>query len=234
MQDNAAAVPFFKVPYDEHPMAGGQRPNAEFFNKAAQLPFELRVSDFEHAMADVYDFFEDVNSMLVARGLKRLDDMMRPAMMSGLISDMLTASLARFSRSLVENRHFNGHPDLIVRGVYPNDSVQAGEQGVEIKSTRKSGGAVDTHGARKQWMCVFVYTVDNETQPAANRRPMRFVEVYLGEVEETHFRANPRKGQLGTRTATLDKDGIQWLRRNWIYKEPKAGAKPANKVVIPA
>lgn len=122
---------------------------------------------------------------------------------------MLTASLARFSRSLVENRHFNGHPDLIVRGVYPNDAVQAGEQGVEIKSTRKSGGAVDTHGARKQWMCVFVYTVDNETQPAANRRPMRFVEVYLGEVEETHFRANPRKGQLGTRTATLDKDGIQ-------------------------
>jgi hypothetical protein len=167
--------------------------------------------------------------MLISRGLKRLDDMMRPAMMSGLISDMLTASLARFSRGLVENKHFNGHPDLIVRNVYPNDAVQAGEQGVEIKSTRKRGGAVDMHGARKQWMCVFVYAVDNETQPAAERRPMRFVEVYLGEVEEIHFRANPRKGQLGTRTATLNKDGIKLLRETWVYREPPPKSEKKKK-----
>ncbi len=47
--------------------------------------------------------------------------------------------------------------DLVVKGVYPNDAVKAGTEGVEIKTTRKSGGAVDTHGARDQWMAVFVY-----------------------------------------------------------------------------
>jgi len=46
------------------------------------------------AMQDVYDFFYDVNSHLTVKGLQRLDDMLRPAIMSGLLSDMLTASLA--------------------------------------------------------------------------------------------------------------------------------------------
>jgi hypothetical protein len=188
------------------------------FNPAATLPFELRISDFEHAMQDIYDFFFDVNNLLSSKGLHRLDDMMRPAAMSGLISDMVTASLAKFSRSLVENQHFNGHPDLIVRGKYANNSVSSGLDGIEIKSTRKAGGAVDTHGARQQWMCVFVYVVDNETEPASARQPMRFTEIYLAFVEEADFRSNGR-GALGTRTATLHKEGVAKLRSHWIYLE---------------
>ncbi len=163
-------------------------------------------------MQDVYDFFYDVNVLLAGKGLQRLDDMLRPAIMSGLLSDMLTASLARHSRSLVQNNHFNGHPDLVVRGVYSNDSIQSGSEGVEIKTTRKSGGAVDTHGARDQWMCVFVYDVDAKTEPAVQRFPMVFTEIYLGKVSVSDFRQNPR-GLLGTRTATLARDGIKRLRR---------------------
>jgi hypothetical protein len=64
-------------------------------------------------MQDVYDFFYDVNVLLTGKGLQRLDDMLRPAIMSGLLSDMLTASLAKHSRTLVQNRFFNGHPDLV-------------------------------------------------------------------------------------------------------------------------
>jgi hypothetical protein len=169
------------------------------------------------AMQDVYDFFHDVNLGLIERGLERLDDMLRPAIMSGLLSDMLTASLAKHSRTLTTNCYFNGHPDLVVRGVYPKNSVKAGSEGVEVKTTRKAGGAVDTHGARDQWMCVFVYRVDIETEPAREREPMTFAEVYLGRVSKTDFRKNPR-GELGTRTATLHRQGIDKLRENWIYK----------------
>jgi hypothetical protein len=53
---------------------------------------------------------------------------------------------------------------------------------VAIASGRKRGGAVDTHGAREQDMCVFVYVTDHETEPAIDRRPMRFMEVYIGHV----------------------------------------------------
>lgn len=190
------------------------------FNDTATLPFELRLTDFEVAMQDVYDFFGDVNALLSARGLHRLDDMMRPAALSGMISDMMTASLAKFSRALVENKHFNGHPDLVRRGKYSKDSVASGGEGVEIKSTRKPGGQVDTHGARTQWMCVFVYKVDTTTEPAAERAPMRFTEVYLAHVDEQDFRKNARS-ELGTRTATLHKAGMEKLRLNWIYRVPK-------------
>lgn len=187
------------------------------FNCTVQLPYELRLEDFGLAVQDVYDFFFDVNTSLSVKGLERLDDTLRPAIMSGVLSDMLTASLAKHSRTLAVNGYFNGHPDLLPRGLYPNNAVKAGEQGVEIKTTRKPGGAVDTHGARNQWMCVFVYAVDNDTEPAMQRRPMRFNEIYLGQVGVDDFRKNAR-GELGTRTATLHAQGIAKLRANWVYR----------------
>ena len=199
-----------------------RQPDDTKFNLNAVLPFELRAKDFEMAMQDVYDFFYDVNLLLMSKGLQRLDDMLRPAIMSGVLSDMLTASLAKHSRTLVQNRYFNGHPDLIVQGIYPNDMVRAGTEGVEVKTTRKGGGAVDTHGARDQWMCVFVYNIDDQTEPAINRTAMKFTEVYLGHVTVADFRRNPR-GELGTRTATLDRDGIAKLRENWIYLDTQKG-----------
>lgn len=66
-------------------------------------------------------------------------------------------------------------------------------------------------------MCVFVYNVDKETEPAQNRAPMTFTEIYLGRVSVDDFRRNPR-GELGTRTATLHRDGLTKLRQNWIYR----------------
>ncbi len=191
--------------------------DATKFNNQIDLPFELRLQDFQMAIQDVYDFFYDVNAHLTAKGLQRLDDMLRPAIMSGVLSDMLTASLASHSRSLTENRYHNGHPDLIVQGVYSGNAVKAGTAGIEVKTTRKPGGAVDTHGARNQWMCVFVYRVDTESEPARDRKPMTITEVYLGQVTIDDFRRNPR-GELGTRTATLHKEGIRRFRENWVYR----------------
>jgi hypothetical protein len=189
------------------------------FNPSAELPYNLRLADFQLAMQDVYDFFGDVNEFMLDKGLSRLDDTLRPANMSGTLSDLLTDALAKHSRSLCQNRHFNGHPDLILKGEYPDDAVKAGSKGVEIKSTRKRGGAVDTHGGRTQTMCVFVYRVDNVTQPAKDRRPMEFTEVYINTVVADDFRRNER-GDLGTRTSTLDREGIKKLRANWVYMLP--------------
>lgn len=193
--------------------------DAACFTPTPALPYELRLLDFESAMQDVYDFFHDVNSFLIGKGLPRLEETLRSANLSGTVSDMITASLAKHSRTLVQNRYHNGHPDLIVQGRYPEDKVKAGEHGIEIKSTTKKGGAADTHGARKQWMCACVYQVDKLSEPAATRAPLRFSEIYLAQVEPEDFRRNAR-GELGTRTATLHKDGIQKLRQGWIYLDP--------------
>ena len=192
--------------------------DASKFNADAILPFELRLKDFEIAMQDVYDYFHDVNSLFYAKGLPRLEETLRSANMSGMVSDMLTASLAKHSRALCQNKYHNGHPDLVVRGRYALDAVRAGSDGIEIKTTRKRGGAVDTHGGRDQWMCVFVYDVDSKTEPARDRAATGFAEVYLANVQLSDFRRNER-GELGTRTSTLHRDGVRKLRANWIYLE---------------
>ena len=115
-------------------MPAREEVKAEAFNKALVLPYELRLQDFSIAMQDVYDFFYDVNELFQRKGLPRLEEVLRSANMSGTISDMLTASLAKHSRSLGQNQSHNGHPDLIVRGRYVNDAVRAGQDGVEIKN----------------------------------------------------------------------------------------------------
>ncbi|MEO9623822.1 MULTISPECIES: hypothetical protein [Alphaproteobacteria] len=186
------------------------------FNTARSLPFELRLQDFEIAMQDVYDFFYDVNTLFQSKGLPRFDDTLRAANMSGMISDMLTASVAKHSRALCQNEYHNGHPDLIIRGKYPHNSIKSASDGVEIKSTRKKGGQVDTHGAREQWMCVFVYKGDFLTEPAQEREPTIFTEVYLSHVSLDDFRRNTR-GELGTPTSTVDGEGIKKVRSNWLY-----------------
>jgi hypothetical protein len=191
-----------------------------WFNKNAALPHNLRRADFQGAMQDVYDFLGDTNQFLVDKGLPRLDDTLRPANMSGFLSDMLTDSMAKHARNMKRNAYHNGHPDLIVGGVYPNDSVKSGTEGIEIKATQKKGGAVDTHGARDQTMCVFVYRIDRDTNKSVyDRAPLEFYEVYLFAVTVADFRNNPR-GVLGTRTSTLHKEGIKKLRENWVYKQP--------------
>ncbi|MCY4626720.1 MAG: hypothetical protein OXE58_04020, partial [Acidobacteria bacterium] len=47
------------------------------FNDELELPYSLRVQDFQMAMQDVYDFLYDVDSNLVARSLPRFETMLR-------------------------------------------------------------------------------------------------------------------------------------------------------------
>ncbi len=187
------------------------------FNSDIELPYSLRHVDFRATLEDVYDLFCDVNTLLVGRGLKRLADMVRPAILSGVVSELVTASLAKHSRSLAVNSYHNGHPDLVLSGQYPDDAARAGSEGVEIKSTVNPRGAVDTHGARPQWLCVFVYEIDTKTEPVTERVPLRFTAIYLAPVTNADFRSNPRATSLGTRTASLHKDGLKKLRDNWVY-----------------
>lgn len=188
------------------------------FNRNHPMAFDLSIKAIQRSMEDVYDFFYDVNRSLLEKNLQRLEDMMRPANLSGMLSDMLTDAVANNSAGrLTPNLYHNGHPDLLVKDYYPNNAVKAGEHGIEVKSTRKRGGAVDSHGARAQTLLTFVYDIDNDpAKGKLDREPLKFTEVYLATVTEADYRKNNR-GELGTRTATLDRDGIKRYRESWVY-----------------
>jgi hypothetical protein len=123
----------------------------------AKMPFELRVKDFEIAMQDIYDFFYDVNLLFQQKGLPRLDDELRPAILFGMLSDMLTASLAKHSRSLTQNRYFNGHPDLIVAGIYPTTALKPVRMELRLKQlAKKAAPSIPTADAINGCACSFM------------------------------------------------------------------------------
>ncbi len=187
------------------------------FNPVATFPYQLRPEDFQLAIKDVYDLLFDINTALLDRDLKRLEETVRPAIFSGILSDAVSASLAKHSRVLTLNQYHNGHPDLVPGGRYAHDSIPAGDDGVEVKAT-KGTGAVDAHGARAGWFCVFRYTVDSVTEPAVDRHPTRFTEILLAQLTVDDFRRNAR-GELGTRTASPNREGLLKLRENWVFRD---------------
>ena len=97
----------------------------------------------------------------------------------------------------------------------------------ELRSKRREKVAVRwTRTARAINGWPFLFTaIDNQTEPARERKPLTFTEIYLGQVTIEDFRRNPR-GELGTRTATLHREGILKLRQNWIYKDPATPSAP--------
>ena len=119
---------------------------------------------------------------------------------------------------LTQNLYHNGHPDLIPAGRYAADAIASADQGVEIKVTR-STGAVDSHGARPGWVCVFRYQVDSTTEPTVDRVPTAISEILLAQLGQADFRTNQR-GALGTRTASPNRDGLKKLRANPVYQLP--------------
>jgi hypothetical protein len=192
--------------------------NQNGFNQQLHLPYSLRLGDFSTAMDDIYVLLGNINDGLTSRGLLRIEESVRGAIYSGLLSDMLAAALAKHSLGLVKNAYYNGHPDLLPVGKYANDKAQSAEDGVEVKVTNKPGGGVDMHGARPAWYAIFRYETDHETQPVVNRRPTRFTHIWLAQLDENDFRKNPR-GELGTRTATPHRDALKRLRESWVYRD---------------
>lgn len=192
--------------------------NPSGFNSAAAWPYALRPAVLQIAMEDIYEMLYNVNDALIGRGLLRLEESIRGAIYSGMLSDLLTEAVAKHSTGLTKNGFHNGHPDLIPVGRYAHDSMQSADEGVEVKTT-KGRGAVDMHGARPGWYCIFRYEADYDTQPVVNRAPTRFTEILLAQLDVGDFRHNAR-GALGTRTASPHRQGIAKLRAGWVYRDP--------------
>lgn len=204
------------------------------FNDDVALPYNLRINDIKNAMDDVYDFFYEVDSQCIDKGWGRLEDILQKQALSNLLSSFLGNSLSAHSKELVVNRLPNGHPDLLPRGLCPSDRAVSAIEGLEVKATNIPTGAVDMHGAREQDLCVFVYELDDdETKPINSRAPLEITAIFLGHVTPSDYRKNDR-GELGTRTATLDAKGLERFHSNWVYAAPsQRSRKWAKRLGLP-
>src|SRR3972149_479508 len=110
------------------------------FNHSLVLPYGLRVAEVRAALEDVYDFLHNVNRFLTEKGWDRLEETLLAATFRGVICEMVVQSMSKQRASLIRNRYHNGRPDLLPRGLYPNDSMLQAPEGIEVKASRHSSG----------------------------------------------------------------------------------------------
>lgn len=126
------------------------------FNAQAVLPLGLTIEQIRLGMQDFLSFLGFVNTQLATKRLQRLESFLMPANFSSLVGEFMVAAIPKYCHSIVRNSYHNGHPDLLPRGTFPNNSIQHGPEGIEIKASRHTSGW-QGHNAENAWLMVFVF-----------------------------------------------------------------------------
>lgn len=190
------------------------------FNDDVNLPFGLKVGEIREALQEIYDFLHDMNSFLVSRDYDRLEEIILGNSLSGFISELVVKRIGANSKSLARNEKIGGHPDLIPRGKYPDDSALHAEDGIEVKTSIQSGGW-QGHNPERSWLLIVQYSVDVLTEPERDRRPSEILKVMCAQLEEEDWSFSGRKGaSRRTPTASILKSGTTKLHDNAVYTHP--------------
>jgi hypothetical protein len=141
----------------------------------------------------------------------KLEHMPHKATTSGMVSDHMCVRIPVHCESLVTNKYHNGHPDLLPRGVFPGDSAQRGNMGIEVKASRTQSW--QAHSAVAAFLMVFGY----------NPFPtFHFTFVVGAQLEESDWKFNARKpASRRCATADLTPPGRAKMKSNWIYALPE-------------
>ena len=186
------------------------------FNENAVLPHGLEIGNLRDAMSDFVNFLGLVNNQLHGEGLGRIESFNMPANFSSMVGEFLITRIAMHCPGLVKNTYHNGHPDLVPVGVYRDDSVLHGSEGIEVKASRYQSGW-QGHNAEETWLMVFVFDVNSPNDPDPVR-PFRFRRVLGAQLEENDWSAAGRgEDSRRTPTASVVRSGATKMRANWIY-----------------
>ncbi|MGB8500510.1 MAG: hypothetical protein WCD85_21275 [Pantoea agglomerans] len=186
------------------------------------LPYNLQSRDVLRMVEDLHDLLHEVNSMMVAKGFDRMEELLDPAGFSGFISRTIVERLDRLSRALVRNDFHNGYPDLLPYGVYPSDSVQHGERGgLEVKASRNPA-SWESHGPRGGWFCIVQFAIDEDKSKALkDREPTAVLAVMIERLEKGDWKWQPAKeGKIRSGTASIRPAGAAKLRANAAWVDP--------------
>jgi hypothetical protein len=190
------------------------------FNPTVVMPYGLTTAHIAGAMTDFLNFLRLVNTRLHAEKIPRLESIMMSANFSSLVGEFMNAGIPKFCKTLVKNKHFNGHPDMIPAGMFPNDKAQHATEGIEIKASRYDKGW-QGHNAEDTWLMVFIYESNRTTDYEANPKPFQFLGV-VGErlIKNDWLFSGRSDTSRRTITASVKPSGYAKMAANWIYKVP--------------
>jgi hypothetical protein len=185
-----------------------------------ELPHGLEPEHVARAMRDLLDFFGYINTTLYENDMQRFECIAMPANMSSIVGEFMHTRIPKYCESLTQNTYHNGHPDLIPAGRYPEDAVQYGDYGIEVKASRYGSGW-QGHNVEECWLMVVHYAAnrpkDVRDEDAAPF-PFQFRGIYIAELEEEDWSFSGRSGESRrTITASVLASGRDKMKDNYVY-----------------
>lgn len=201
-----------------------------FFNPNAELPYDVQPDDFRHATEETYQIYADLCEYLLEEGHGRIETLIRANnALSDLIGNIATESLADAADSLVHNQKSDGWPDLLPVDHYTDYEVMHGDEGIETKCSKSSGGW-NAHNNEEGWFIIFRYERGDEDADPADMAPVRFVQILAAYLEEDDWSHSGRDEESRrTITSAVRESGMDKLRSNPIYEHPDSISGRARK-----
>jgi len=194
----------------------------EDFNPRAQIPYGLTVAHLCAAMNEFIDFIGFINQQLNGRKIERLETMLMPANFSSIVGEFMTSAIPKHCPTLAKNGYHNGHPDLVPKGRFPNDTVQHAQDGIEVKGSRYLRGW-QGHNAEDAWLMVFCFSSGRPTDGARQvaAAPFGYLGVFGAQLVQADWTFSGRsETSRRTITAGVNRTGYDKMVGNWIYKAP--------------
>jgi hypothetical protein len=135
--------------------------------------------------------------------------------------------MPKHCKAIVKNNYHNGHPDLVPAGRYPKDACLHGDQGIEVKASRRSSGW-QGHNAENVWLMVFVFECNSPRDVMAPKPaiPFRFLKVVGAEITKADWQFSGRSAtSRRTITASVKRSGFAKMEANWIYRSSESAPR---------
>lgn len=133
----------------------------------------------------------------------------------------MTSAIPKYCSTLAKNTYHNGHPDMLPRGRYPDDALQHGMEGIEVKGSRHASGW-QGHNAEEIWLMVFVFDCNSSRDRLCGTpsKPFRFVKVLGAQLVREDWAFSGRSAtSRRTITASVTESGRRKMETNWIYRD---------------
>ena len=195
--------------------------SSTLFNANCSLPYGLETEHIQKAMCDFIDFIDLINQQLYTKDMQRLESFLMPANFSSIVGEFMNMSIPKYCSKLVKNRYHNGHPDLIPTDLFPDNSIQYSEEGLEVKGSRHPRGWKG-HNPESVWLMVFYVdrNTSNDKKKNIGPKSFQFKGGYAAKLEKEDWTFSGRSGtSRRTITAGVNRSGVDKMKSNWVYED---------------
>jgi hypothetical protein len=194
--------------------------NAKGFNSRAEIPYGIKTTHIRKAMKEFLEFLGFINRQLRRKKIERLESFLMPANFSSIVGEFMGSAIPKHCKTVVRNKYHNGHPDILPTAHCPEDAIQHGPEGIEIKGSRHLSGW-QGHNAEEMWLMVFVFDANTSRDAGLGVEPksFRFIKVVGAKLDRDDWQFSGRsETSRRTITASVKRSGFEKMEANWILR----------------